>query len=338
MKALQTMTLALVLIPAVLAATPALAAPIFAPTPPATPHLKSYPDWAALWQQWAVGTPADQNPVLDTTGANCAVNQPVPGVFFLAGTFTGAPVTRTCTVPVGTAFLIPILNAAFFAQQTDPPQQRTEAFVRSQVTCVEKAPSLSLVVDGQPLPNPHSYLEKSTLFAVDLPANNVFGVPAQLLSPAADEGYYAFVEPLTPGTHTVDITAASSACALAQDSTYNLVVQGTVGVPLSCSDNQQLNLHNVDIQTTGVALTVSGNCSVNVTGSVLFGGTAGIVIHDQGHVIVESSVVGGGPAAGGVAFSADGHGHGEYRNSAIISPVSVRGFAVVSDAGGNTSF
>ena len=335
---MKTLTIAIGLFAAfVVAPGTALAAPVFAPPPPTTPHLKSYSDWAADWWQWAVGTPADHNPVLDTTGANCAVNQPVPGVFLLAGTLDGSTVTRSCTVPVGTAFLIPILNDAFFAQQTDPPDQRTEAFVRSQVTCVETSPTLSLVVDGESLPNPSSLLEKSTLFSVELPPNNVFGAPAQLLSPSADEGYYGFVEPLTPGSHTVHIVASSAACNATQNATYNLTVQGTVGTPVSCSGTQQLTLKNVDIQTNGVALTVSGNCNVTVTGSVLFGGAAGIVIHDQGHVIVETSVVGGGPA-GGFAFSADGHGHGEFRNSAVISPNSVREFAVVSDSGGNTAF
>jgi len=321
----------------ILASTVASAA-TFAPPPPTTPHLRSYSSWAALWEQWAFGTPAANNPVLDTTGANCGVNQPVPGVFFLAGTFDSSTVVRNCTVPVGTAFLIPLLNAAYFAQQSDPPEQRTEAFVRSQVTCVESSPVLSLTVDGQALPNPKSYLEKSTLFSVNLPAGNVFGVPPQLLSPAADEGYYAFVEPLTPGTHTVHFTASSHACGVTQDATYNLTVQGTVGTPLSCSGSQTLNLTNVDIQTTGVALTVSGNCTVRVTSSVLFGGLAAIAIHDQGHVIVESSVIGGGPGAGGFAFSADGHGHGEVRNSSVLSPNSVREFAVVSDSGGNIAF
>jgi len=322
----------------ILPASLAVAAPTFAPPPPTTPHLRSYSAWAALWEQWAFGTPAANNTVLDTTGADCAVNQPVPGVFFLAGTFDSSPVTRTCTVPVGTSFLIPILNAVFFAQQTDPPEQRTEAFVRSQVTCVETAPVLGLTVDGVALPNPQSFLEKSTLFSLNLPAGNVFGVPAQLLSPAADEGYYGFVEPLSAGSHTVHITASSAACGATQNATYNLIVQGTVGTPQSCSGNQQLNLTGADIQTTGVALTVSGNCNVTIRNSVLFGGTAAIVIHDQGHVIVDGSVIGGGPGAGGFAFSADGHGHGEVRNSAVLSPNSVLGFAVVSDSGGNTGF
>ncbi|HVY40176.1 MAG TPA: hypothetical protein VHM31_19690 [Polyangia bacterium] len=320
------------------ASAAASAAPTFAPPPPTAPHLKSYSDWGALWWQWALQTPAANNPVLDTTGANCAVGQPVPGTFFLAGTFDGSPVTRTCTVPVGDAFLIPILSASYFAQQTDPPEQRTEAFVRSKVTCVEQNPTLSVTVDGVAIANPRSLLEKSTVFSVNLPADNVFGVPPQVLSPSVDEGYYAFLEPLSAGSHTVVITSSSTACNNSQNATYHLIVQGTVGTPRTCSGTQQLTLNNVDIQSTGAALTVSGNCTVTVNNSVLFGSTSAIVVHDQGHVIVNTSVVGGGPGAGGFAVNADGHGHVELRNSAVISPTNALGFAIISDSGGNSKF
>jgi len=329
MRKLQMASLSLAL---TLVAGIAYGAPTFAPPPPATPHLKPYSTWAALWWRWAVGTPADVNPVLDTTGAHCAVNQPVPGVFFLAGSFASQTIIRSCSVPVGTALLIPMLNDAYFAQQTDPPDQRTEAFVRAQVHCVEQSPNLLLSVDGTPLANPVSYLEHSDLFSVNLPANNVFGAPPQLLSPSADEGYYGFVEPLAPGPHTIRIVS-SSGCGVTEDVTYHLLVQGTVGTPVSCSGNQTLNLDHVDIQSTSFALTVSGNCNVRVTNSVLWGASSAIVIHDQGHVIVESSVVGGG-----TSFTADGHGHGEYRNSAILNNVTTGPFAVVSDSGGNVRF
>src|SRR5215475_12176455 len=130
MRKVRIIAMSLLLSPIALSFGSALAAPTFAPPPPVQPHRISFSAWAALWWQWAVGTPAANNPVLDTTGANCAVNQPQPGVFLLAGTLDGSAANRTCVVPVGTSFLIPMYNNAFFAQQTDPPAQRTEAFVR----------------------------------------------------------------------------------------------------------------------------------------------------------------------------------------------------------------
>jgi hypothetical protein len=320
-----------------LISAPALAAVTYAPPPPATPHLKGYPQWGALWWQWVLQTPAPINPAEDPTGANCAVNQPVPGVFLLAGSLDGSIVNRTCTVPVGTAFLMPLINASAFAQQTDPPEQRTEAFQRSVVACIENPQPnpLHIEVDGVSQSNTLSLLEKSIVFSVNLPPNNVFGVPPQLLAPSVDEGWYSFIETLTPGTHTVRVNASTVACngGFTQNITYTLHVQGTVGTPVSCSGSQQITLNGADIQTNGVAVTVSGNCNVTIRNSMLWGGTAAIVIHDQGHVIVENSTVGGG-----FAFSADGHGHGEFRNSAVISPNSIREFAVVSDSGGNVGF
>ncbi len=336
MRTLRTIVTALLLSVFGLSTASALAAPTFAPPAPTAPHGIAYSAWSAHWWQWAFGTPAANNPVLDTTGANCAVNQPVPGVFLLAGTFDGSASNRTCTVPLGTAFLIPMFNKTFAAQQTDPPDQRTDAFVRAQVACVGTPPAtLSLTVDGASLPNPTSFLEQSIIFAINLLPGNIFGLPPQVLSPSADQGFYGFVEPLTPGTHTIHFTGTVPACGnVAQDSTYTIQVAGTVGTPRSCSGNQQLTLSNVAIQSSQVAVTVSGNCTVHITNSVLWGTSSAIVIHDQGHVIVDNSTIGGSS----FAITADGHGHGEVRNSSILSPNSVTQFAVVSDSGGNNGF
>jgi hypothetical protein len=66
---------------------------------------------------------------------------------------------------------------------------------------------------------------------------------------------------------------------------------------------------------------------------VLWGGTAGIVVHDQGHVIVENSVLGGGKSV-----LADGHGHAEVRNTTVLDALTATQFAVISNSGGNVGF
>ena len=71
--------------------------------PPASPL-------AAQWWQWALGTPASENPLTDTTGQFAAVNQSPSGrIWFLAGNFGGTTV-RTITVPKGAALFFPIVN------------------------------------------------------------------------------------------------------------------------------------------------------------------------------------------------------------------------------------
>jgi hypothetical protein len=195
--------------------------------PQSSPHGKSYSEWAAEWWQWALETPVSINPVLDLTGENCAVNQSGQ-VWFLAGSFTGGTVTRECTVTTGTALFFPLINNGWFAFLNDPPEQRTEEFIRGQVSCIEAAEFPLIEIDGVPVENPGSYLEKSILFQVVLPEDNVFGVteaqvPELTLSPSADEGFYLFLTPLTPGQHTIR-WQSNADCGVSEDITYRLNV------------------------------------------------------------------------------------------------------------------
>src|SRR5215203_3217355 len=83
--------------------------------PHAKPHGHSYGEWSAEWWQWALSLPVAVNPLTDDTGEDCAQGQDGK-VWFLAGTFspdaatTPDPVTRSCTLPAGTAIFFPIVN------------------------------------------------------------------------------------------------------------------------------------------------------------------------------------------------------------------------------------
>ena len=199
------------------------------------PRGNTYGEWASKWWQWALGTPASVNPVLDTTGELCAEGQ-MGRVWFLAATFGGGSVERSCTVPKGTALFFPLINAFFGAFLNDPDEQRTEEFLRAQVEC-SKA-SLSVEINGKKVKNPLRYFEKSPLFDVQLPEDNVFGVgedvvPELLLSPSVDAGYYLFLHPLSPGEHTIKWEAKwevsqSHSCPFEgseQGATYHITVK-----------------------------------------------------------------------------------------------------------------
>lgn len=194
--------------------------------PSASPLGRPYREWSAAWWKWAWGTPPSISAVLDATGDRCASGQG-DRVWFLAGSFSTDPVERHCTIPVGRPLLFPIINVAWGAFLNDPPETRTEEFMRAQLTCVEAA-ELAASIDGVPVTNLKQYLEKSILFDVQLPADNVLGltadvVPQLLLSPTVDEGYYLIVMPLAPGSHTLRWSAA--ACGFTQDITYHLTVR-----------------------------------------------------------------------------------------------------------------
>jgi hypothetical protein len=64
---------------------------------------------------------------------------------------------------------------------------------------------------------------------VQLPLGNIFGadetaIPELLLSPSAEQGYYLFLHPLSPGKHTIRWVASGCVAGLFQDITYNLSV------------------------------------------------------------------------------------------------------------------
>ncbi len=170
--------------------------------PTAHPHGQSYGAWAAQWWQWALGQPVAVNPVLDETGEHCAQGQE-GNVWFLAGAFTSEPVTRTCTVPTGTALFFPIINYFYCAEATDPPEQQTEEFVREQTAFLRDAVSgLSATVDGVQIRDIElRYYEESSIFSVVLPDDNVFGLPAgSVLAPCADAGFYSCSPRSHPGS------------------------------------------------------------------------------------------------------------------------------------------
>ena len=210
--------------------------------PPATGPLGwAYRDLAAQWWQWVLSAPgippgesggASANPLVDTTGDACAVGQRGL-IWFLAGASGdfGGPttVTRECTVPAGRILFFPVLNLAYFAFLTDPPDERTIAFIRSHVTGVENTTGLFAEIDGAPVPNIARYLEKSSIFNIILPPGNIFEAfglgPNFVLSPSADEGYYLAVALPPPpagsqtARHTLHFGVKNKV-----DTTYHLTV------------------------------------------------------------------------------------------------------------------
>jgi hypothetical protein len=196
------------------------------------PEGQTYGRWAAEWWQWALGIPALVNPLTDTTGEDCAQRQ-VDSVWFLAGSVSSDPVVRTCEVPAGKSLFFPLINTIYGAFLNDPPETRTEEFVREAGSCTEPA-QISVEIDGSKVPRPLRFFtgasgSQSPIFNVQLPPGNVFGadetqVPELVLSPSAEQGYYLFVRPLSRGTHTLHWTASGCTPGGSQDITYHLKV------------------------------------------------------------------------------------------------------------------
>jgi hypothetical protein len=193
---------------------------------------ESFKKLSAEWWQWALSIPASVNPQLDITDGRNAVVGQRSSIWFLAGIFGGGTATRTCSVPQGTALFFPVINGVGIntpnvcgSSQESVNEVRNDAAMQ-----IAGAANLSVTLDGVAITIPPRV--ESKVFAVALPEDNVFNslcggpgsVPAGVYSPAAGDGFYVLLDPLSVGNHTLHFHAERPAGKLNQDVTYNLTV------------------------------------------------------------------------------------------------------------------
>ncbi len=188
---------------------------------------------AAEWWQWAFSIPTSENPTLDPTGEKCFVGQR-GSTWFLAGSFGGGPVTRTCQVPAGARIFFPAANSVFFDTPGvcgQGPEHIPVAEMRAgNAELVDGLIDVSAEVDGEPVEGLHRV--RSRVFEVALPEENFFdepcadtgGFPAGIYSPAVDDGYYVLLKPLAVGHHTLHFHAENPELGFVIDTTYDLTV------------------------------------------------------------------------------------------------------------------
>lgn len=187
----------------------------------------------AEWWQWALSIPTSENPTLDATGEKCFVGQR-GSTWFLAGTFGVGPVTRSCSVPAGKRIFFPVANSSFFDSPNvcgQGPEHLSVAEMRAFIAgFVAGLTEVSVELDGEPVDDLHRV--RSRVFEIALPEENVFdtpcagagGLPAGIYSPAVDDGYYALIEPLPAGHHTLRFHAENAEVGFVIDTTYELTV------------------------------------------------------------------------------------------------------------------
>jgi hypothetical protein len=188
----------------------------------------TYGEWLPGGWQWVLETPASVNPTVDQTGRDYDEGQ-FGDVGFLAGTIGSGSVNRKCTMPGDAALFFPLVNQFYGAFLSDPPEQRKEEFIRSQVDCGEPAEMLALELDGKRLDELDRLFVGSTIFDVGLPEDNVFEadesvIPELQLSTSVSAGYYVFLFPVPEGRHTLHWQC--SWCAVEQEVTSELTIDG----------------------------------------------------------------------------------------------------------------
>ncbi len=188
---------------------------------------KTYGEWSADWWQYILETPAENNPALDETGANCNFGQS-GAVFFLVSTGGGTATRSECVVPAGKFLFFPLFGSARYKETTDPQPEISlraaiQGFVKSTKVLQAKIDGEDVAISLNPKSTPLRTLSPSGFFTVTAPENNIFGgIPGQSYDTVSD-GFYLMVAPLSPGAHT--ITFGGSSRNFEAYVTYNLIVE-----------------------------------------------------------------------------------------------------------------
>ncbi|HVS00157.1 MAG TPA: hypothetical protein VMW27_26255 [Thermoanaerobaculia bacterium] len=189
-------------------------------------------DLTAEWWQWAFSIPTSENPMLDATGEKCVVGQR-GSTWFLAGTYGGGAITRTCSVPAGTRIFFPVANYSFFDSPgvCQGPESFSVAEMRAAIAdFIDGVTGISVELDGAPVRRVRRV--RSRVFEIALPEVNVLdapcaadgGMPAGIYSPTVDDGYYVLLDSLAVGEHTLRFHAEQADAGFVIDTTYHLTV------------------------------------------------------------------------------------------------------------------
>lgn len=202
----------------------------------------SQAELTARWWQWMISYPAATNPVLDQTGQFSYLGSDQtavahPGVFFLAGNFSGAE-TRTASVTSDQTLFFPLVNTVSLI----PLFGSNEAEIRADAAAtLGTVTGLFASLDGVDLPLPASasslsdYRQQSALFSLSFPTDNIFGLTAGSYDTVTD-GYWLALGALAPGQYTLSFGASASGTPPTYPSfslvqTYELTVTAAVPEP-----------------------------------------------------------------------------------------------------------
>lgn len=172
----------------------------------ASAYGKTYAQWAETWWQWAYSIPAEENPLLDTTGDMGDEGQTGP-VWFLAGVWNESGIAeRTLTVPAGKALFFPIINGEWDAPvDSGTTPEELWGLIDANYNLSAYVVAMKAEVDGRAIEDLFSYRARDpkSSFIFKVPADNLLGYPADSEWLAVADGYYLLLAPLPVGAHTI---------------------------------------------------------------------------------------------------------------------------------------
>jgi hypothetical protein len=183
-------------------------------------------EFGDLWWQWTYSMPAESSPVRDLTGENCSQGQS-GAVWFLAGGYGSSIIKRKCEVPAGKYIFFPVINMVYWR-----PEGATLSCERVKELAAlnnDELLEIAIQLDAAQAANPaHSRLASENCF-------DLYGkVPRELnppkAYPAASDGYWVMLKPLSKGRHVLKFQAKydredGAYGQMLQNIEYELVVQ-----------------------------------------------------------------------------------------------------------------
>jgi hypothetical protein len=174
--------------------------------PDARPHGRSYAEWSAAWWTWNMEHPVAGHPSIDDPAFDVTSGQS-GNVWFLAtpvafGTATPPALTRTITIPRGTALFIGTLAGEMSSNEgatTEAEQREIANFQADRIT------DLTCTIDGKSV-DLAAHRAESPQFSFTAPDPWIFSPSPAGVGTAVGDGYYLFVKPLAVGQHVVRYT------------------------------------------------------------------------------------------------------------------------------------
>ena len=170
--------------------------PVYDPTSFMKGH--SYAEWQAMWWQWILAIPVEDNPF--NPGADFDVTTGQTGdVWFLSALF--GTNERTCTIPKGKNLFLPLANGEWSDLEGFPTEadQRAQAKAATDMVVVD---SLFCTIDGNPVSDLGTFRHATAQFTFTAPTPWIFGDVGGT-GHAVDDGYYVMLKKLSPGDHTL---------------------------------------------------------------------------------------------------------------------------------------
>lgn len=211
------------------------AAAQFVLTPDSVIYGRTYGDWSAAWQQWALSVPVANHPLFDN--GDCSVGQSGP-VWFLGGKFCSlnnpncgtTNVVRSCKVPAGKALYVAVINSEWSVLEMNDPKAQIADMRSLAASAIDGATNVVMEFDGVKIPRlKNAFRVQSTAFPFTMPDDNLFSAvgegpyPGGSYFPGIDDGVYVMLTP-RPGPHTLHFHGFFPQWNFTLDVTYNLLV------------------------------------------------------------------------------------------------------------------